>query len=138
MISPQLAVKDVDAAVAFYTQKLGFKHDFSMAGPDGTNNFGWVSLGKGNFGLGHDPQTYDKGKGVVFVISVPDDVNLDTYYEEIQGRGVAIVEPIQDQYWGDRTFTVHDLDGYILMFAKTLQQLPLDEVQSVHEKVTQN
>jgi PhnB protein len=127
MIYPQLAVQDVDASVAFYTQKLGFKLDFTMPDADGKNTFAWVSLGKAAFGLQFDPTLSQRGNGVVFMVMVDEAFDLDQYYADVQAKGVTIVEPIQDQYWGDRTFTVHDPDGYVLTPAKTTKMVNMEE-----------
>ena len=32
----------------------------------------------------------------------------------------AIAEEITDQFWGDRTFSVRDPNGYVLMFARNV------------------
>ena len=62
MISPILPIKDVDRSVAFYTEKLGFKHDFSMSDPDGVNTFAFVSLGPAAFiGLSRDEKLTQRG-----------------------------------------------------------------------------
>lgn len=130
MIAPILAVKDVDASVEFYTQKLGFDHDFSMQGPDGKNTFAFVNMGqrKINIGLSLDPPLEYRGRGVVLMLYVPDETDLDQYYADVQKRGVAIAEPIKDEYWGDRVFTVHDPDGFVLSFCKTVKQVPAEEI----------
>lgn len=130
MIAPVLAVKDVDAAVAFYTQKLGFSHDFSMPGPDGKNTFAFVNLGqkKINIGLSLDPPLEHRGRGVVFMLYVPDEIDLDQYYADLQKQDVNITEPIKDEYWGDRVFTIRDPDGFVLSFCKTVKQMSVEEV----------
>ena len=130
MINPMLAVKDVDASVKFYTEKLGFKHDFSMPGPDGKTFFGWVSLGKAAFGLQFVPDLDHRGNGVVFMIAVPEDTDIDQYYADVQKKGVNITDPIKDEYWGDRTFSVHDPDGYVLTPFKTVKQVSMEEIMA--------
>ena len=132
MIHPQLAVKDVDVSVEFYTKKLGFKHDFSMPGPDGKNAFAWVSLGSSiSFGLTLVPELDHRGNGITFMLNMPEDINLDTYYADVQKNGVKIVEPIMDQYWGDRTFTVHDPDGYVIIPTRTVKMVSMEEAMAV-------
>jgi PhnB protein len=137
MITPMLAVKDVDASVAFYTEKLGFKHDFSMPGPDGKNAFGWVSLGKAAFGLELVPELDHRGNGVVFMIAVPEEMDIDQYYAAVQKKGVKIVEAIQDKYWGDRTFSVHDPDGYVLTPFKTVKTVSMEDIIAAGSTQTQ-
>jgi PhnB protein len=132
MIAPQLAVKDVDAAVEFYTKKLGFKHDFSMPGPDGKNAFAWVSWGDTTaFGLSLVTDLEHRGNGVTFMVYVPEGMDIDTYYADVEKNGVNIVEPIKDQYWGDRTFTVHDPDGYVIIPTRVVKMVSMEEAMAV-------
>ena len=131
MISPILSVKDVDSSVKFYTEKLGFEHTFSMPDESGVNSFAFVNLGQTiNIGFNRDADKAGKGDGVDFMIYVDDDTDLDALYNEIKGRGVTMLQEIADQYWGDRTFALHDLDKYRLTFAKTTKQVPIAEIEA--------
>jgi uncharacterized glyoxalase superfamily protein PhnB len=132
MIFPVLAVKNLDASVKFYTEKLGFKLDFNFAGPDGKNAFASVSLpGNNSLMLSAVDNLEQRGHGVVLMLYLADDKDLDTYYKEVQVKGVSITQPIKDEYWGDRVFSLTDPDGYVLSFAKTTQQLSNDDVAKV-------
>ena len=130
MIMPILAVKDVDASIAFYTRQLGFKNDFTLPGNDGQNAFAGVSMGSAAFGLSRVADLEHRGHGVAFMVYVPQETDLDAYYADVQSRHTKIVEAIQTQYWGDRNFTVHDPDGYVVMLSKTVKQVPLEELQA--------
>jgi PhnB protein len=117
MIFPVLAVKDIDASVKFYTDKLGFKLDFNLAGPDGKNTTAALSLGEGNsMMLSSDAALQNRGQGVVLMIYLPDSKDINAYYQDTQAKGVSITQPIKDEYWGDRVFSLTDLDGYYLSF----------------------
>lgn len=128
MIMPILAVKDVDASIAFYKDVLGFNHDFSMPGPDNKTSFAGVSLGKAAFGLSLEPEAAKGGEGVVFMVYVADDADLDAYYAEVESRGAKIEQPIKDEYWGDRVFSLRDPSGYYLSMCKTVRQMSAEEI----------
>ncbi len=128
MIMPILSVKDIEASIAFYRDMLGFNHDFTMPGPDGTPTFAGVSLGKAAFGLDLQPQSAKGGEGVIFMVYVADDADLDAYYAQVQARGVKIEQEIKDEYWGDRVFGVRDNSGYYLNICKTVKQMSMDEI----------
>lgn len=128
MILPILDVTDVDASVAFYTQKLGFEHAFSMPGEDGKSSYAMVNLGSATIGLNLNPATTHRGSGVATMIYVPETTGLDPFYSEIQSKGVAIEEEIADQYWGDRTFSLRDPDNYWLTFCKTVKEVSPEEI----------
>ena len=135
MIAPILAVNDVDRSIAFYTEKLAFGQDFCLAGPDGQNAFAFVSLGaEGHgvaIGLSRQLDAPKGGAGVVFMVYVPPEIDLDDYYEAVRARGVAIDADIATQYWGDRSFTVRDPDGYILQISKTVEETDMEKVRAV-------
>jgi len=129
MILPMLAVKNYDASVKFYTEKLGFTSAFTMQGPDGSNIFGFIKMGESvQIGLTHDPALKDRGNGVVLML-YPDEFDIDAYYGKVKGNGVAITEELKTEYWGDRVFSVKDPDGYYLTFGKTVQTVPMDVIQ---------
>lgn len=127
MVFPIIACSDMQRSIAYYTDKLGFNLTMSMPGESGPS-FAIVQLGAAMVALSADPSQYERGKGVVFMIYVAEDADLDAYYADVKARGVAIAEPIADQYWGDRSFTVLDPDGYVLSLCKTVKQMSPDEI----------
>lgn len=132
MIIPVLAVQDVDASVAFYTTKLGFETLYVIAGAGDKSGFAAVKLGDQNqLAFEAIDATPPVGNGVVLMIYPPEEVNLDQFYSDVQNRGVVMSEPLHDAYWGDRTFTVNDPDGYVLMFAATVRQVPMYEIETI-------
>ncbi len=134
MILPILSVKDVDASVAFYTEKLGFAHSFSMPGEDGKTVFAFVNLGEAVvIGLSLDPALANRGAGVDLMLYLPDDKDLDQHYQGVRSKGVAVAEQIGDRYWGDRTYALHDPDGYRLTFARTVKQMSPEEVMAMQQ-----
>jgi predicted enzyme related to lactoylglutathione lyase len=47
--------------------------------------------------------------------------NADALYEEFGQKGVTIVQPICDQEYGCRDFTIRDCNGYTLGFGQDMQ-----------------
>lgn len=133
MIMPILAVSDLEKSLSFYTEKLGFEKMISFPGPDGSLVFAFVGLGPAvNIGLQLSPTPEGtRGDGAVFMIYLPDGQEIDPYYEQVKAKGVAIETEIADQYWGDRTFSVKDPDGFYLTLAKSVKQVPIDEIEKV-------
>jgi PhnB protein len=139
MIAPILAVKDVDASLAFYIEKLGFEKVFVMQGPDGKSTFAYVSIGYlGQIGLDARQAAAPLGSGVVFMIYPPEEVDLDKLYADVQSRGVAIAKPLRDEYWGDRTFSVKDPDGYCLTFSVTEANEPAGQFADIMKNFAQS
>ena len=46
--------------------------------------------------------------------------NADALYEEFQQKGVTVTQPICDQPYGCREFTIRDCNGYTLGFGQDL------------------
>ncbi|MBX3118633.1 MAG: VOC family protein [Fimbriimonadaceae bacterium] len=131
MIIPILAVESVEASSAFYTHNLGFSELFNMPGEDGSAMFAMVSSGPGvNVGLSKQPGLANKGVGAVFMLYVSEETDIDAYYEEVKSRGTAIEKEIGDEFWGDRTFSVKDPDGYYVSLCKTVKQVSIEAIQS--------
>ena len=130
MVYPILSAKNVDASIAFYTEKLGFKQEMAMPNGDGVTAMAFVSLGKEMLGFSV-ADTPNAGQGVVFMISVPEDANIDDVYKSVQSKGVTIEEPIKTEYWGDRTFSVKDPDGFYICLFKTVHQPDMEHVAAV-------
>lgn len=133
MIMPILSVKDVNAAVAFYRDVLGFEVRTVMQGADGQDNFAIVNFDKADFGLSLQPATAKGGEGVAFMVYVANDRDIDAYYSKVKGKTSNIYEELHDEYWGDRLFALRDADGYSLSFCKTTQQMEMSEIADAHK-----
>lgn len=131
MIMPILSVKNVDDSLAFYVQQLGFQQDVLFPGPDGKNAFAIVHLGTSTIGLGLNQTLNQRGQGVDFMVYVPDELDLDVYFGDVQKRGAKIRQAIKDEYWGDRSFGVNDPDGYVLYLTRTVKQVANEEIAAV-------
>ena len=127
MIMPTLKVADLDASIAFYCDVLGFTKVLSLPDADGKDAYAIVNLGDGtDIGLQVDPATYVSGKGIDLMVYVPEAVDLEVRYAEVQGK-VEITAPLETKYWGDQLFSVTDPDGYLISMCKNVQQLSPEE-----------
>jgi catechol 2,3-dioxygenase-like lactoylglutathione lyase family enzyme len=119
-ISPFFIVSNVDRAVAFYRDKLGFETRlqqpeqnpfFAIVGRDGAQLF--VKSDQGTPSLPnckrHPSMRWD-----AFVYS--DDP--DGLAAEFAGRGAAFSVPLKDTHDGLRGFEISDPDGYVLFFGR--------------------
>jgi uncharacterized glyoxalase superfamily protein PhnB len=131
MIEPVLNVPDVDAAVRFYTDTLGFASGSTLPGPDGKAVFGTVLWGQAMLMFqSEQPSAAQSPRGVHFelYLGVPDDQDIDALYAGLQAKRITVTLPIKDEYWGARTFQIEDLNGFRLRFGKTVRQMSVEEV----------
>ena len=133
MLSPTLMVRDMEKSIEFYTETLGFENTFKMPDPEGNlihANLVWknvhIMLGPTTW-LAEELIPY-RGAGVDFYILSDADNDIDAYYTMLKEKGVNIVKEIEDQFWGDRMFSIKDPDGYQLTFAKTLREVSPEEM----------
>jgi len=125
MLSPILACVSVPNAIEYYTQKLGFELAWSMPPNDkGETEFAGVKLADVEILLGITEgfvkaEDMDKrGIGIQIYINLPNSVSIDDLYATAQKHGAIITRELQTREWGERVFTLNDLDGYNLMFAQ--------------------
>lgn len=106
-----LAVRDIPAAIDFYTKQLGFQLTFTWGDPP---TFAGVNLGKVQMFLQKgtpDP----KGCCVYFLVG-----DADVLYEFHRAQGVEVAQEIGDREYGIRDYAVRDLNGYYLSFGHHL------------------
>ena len=124
---PTLMVTNVDASLAFYSEKLGLRSDLRLQGDDGETFLGSVEVGDTVIMFEspdpRDPPEARRGahSGVKLTICFPENHDLDAFYAELRSKAVFIACEIGDRFWGNRDFTVVDPDGYHLIFARPLR-----------------
>jgi len=125
LVAPELFVADVDAAVRFYTEKLGFEL-VRREQDGGRGTFAIVALGEaivmladqGHYGpMGGGDSAGPRGSAIDIRFVVAD---VDAVYARCKATDVAIALDIADRYYGLRDFIVRDLNGYRLRFAAPL------------------
>ena len=104
--TPELPVRDVEAAQHYYRERLGF--DIAWYHEDG--RIGAVSRGDCAIFF---RETSDDIHASVFWIFAED---IDEAHAELSERGADIIDPIENKPWGMRQFTVRDLHGNLFHF----------------------
>jgi catechol 2,3-dioxygenase-like lactoylglutathione lyase family enzyme len=115
---PQLYVSDMEAAIAFYVCKLGFKVVFSCGEPP---FYAQVACDGARLNLRKvSGPVFDSG----FRSREPDalcaTLTLDDagpLFLEFQNAGIVFHQPLKTEPWGARTFIVRDPDGNLIAFA---------------------
>lgn len=109
-----LPVSDLDAAIDFYTNKLGFWLAFKWGDPP---SMAGVNLGHGTQIFLHKGMPNPDGCGMYFVVG-----DADELYEFHKANGVEIVVVPGDRNYGLRDYGVRDLYGYKLDFGHRLPE----------------
>jgi uncharacterized glyoxalase superfamily protein PhnB len=113
-VIPVVLVDDVEAALRYYTEKLGFQITFTTP---------WNYAGVGRDGLelhigkGDGQRPYNRGANIYFMVE-----GLDALADDLRERGAITTEQIIEQVYGLRELHVIDPFGYHLAFAEPLQK----------------
>ncbi len=120
---PHLTVKNADQSLAFYRDVC----QFSLKNqPEKQNNeivHAEMMLGDATIMMapegawGSDkksPKTTGVPSNISLYIYVED---VDAHYEHAKQRGAEILSAPENMFWGDRFYTLRDLDGYEWSFA---------------------
>jgi len=132
---PTLMVNDVEESSNFYQNALGFKHIFTMPGPDGQPSLvhlRWVKYADLLITKSRDNKELPgpKGVGISLNFNMLEHFNgdMDAFAKYAQDHGANINGPL-DQPWNVREVTVTDPDGYKLVFTMPINlNLSFDEV----------
>ena len=115
-IAPQFLVDDLDAAIAYYRDKLGFEVDFKY------ESF-YASVTRDGFAihlkcaakLAADRDHRRQHEHLDAYISVS---GVRELFRELESRGARVLQPLQERPWGCVDFYVEDPEGYILCFSE--------------------
>jgi PhnB protein len=116
-ITPYLIIKGAAAAIDFYKKAFGATELFRM--PDATGK----GIGHAEIKIGdspimmadEQPEMYRSpqslgGTPVSLMLYVDD---VDTVFPRAISAGAKVVKPVQDQFYGDRSGTLHDPFGHL-------------------------
>lgn len=114
--APQLLVDNLDDALIFYEQRLGFSRDFVY-----DDFYAGVSRDGALIHLKCAPKLEaerarrkaEEHLDAYLVVS-----GLRELHDELVGRGAPITKPLEERPWGARDFYVEDPDGHILCFGE--------------------
>lgn len=125
-VIPSFWVDSIEPLRNFYLEKLGFGHMMGVVGKDGkldfcivTRDSAMIMLGRPEDRIEGTAEKYPTRRPIEIYVNVKD---VDRFHAEVKERGVAIVDPLTTQWWGDRTFAVKDPYGYQLWFFQTVSE----------------
>jgi lactoylglutathione lyase len=106
---PILQVSDVQRALGFYCDLLGFERAYSFPSDDDPQ-FASLAIDGGKLGLGATDDPIESGSTSIWLYT--DDV--DAAVADLREAGVRVVAEPADQPWGERMASVADPDGYVV------------------------
>lgn len=115
-IAPQFLVDDLDEAIRYYRDRLGFDVDFVYE-----SFYAGVSRDGSSIHLKCAPKTIsdrENRRSNEHLDAYVDVSDVDTLYQDISARNAKVTKDLGDRPWKCRDFYVEDADGYILCFSE--------------------
>jgi uncharacterized glyoxalase superfamily protein PhnB len=115
-IAPQFLIDDLDRAIAYYRDRLGFELDFKY------ESF-YAGISRDGFAI----HLKEAAKLPAERAHRKENEHLDAYiavsgvrglFSELQTRGAEVIRPLEERPWACVDFYVQDPDGYILCFSE--------------------
>jgi len=117
-IAPQFLVDNLDRAIAYYVDKLGFELDFTY------ESF-YASVSRDGFAIhlkcapktAADREHRRQNEHLDAYVAVS---GVRGLFSELQTRGAQVMKPLQEEPWACVDFYVEDPDGNILCFSEPI------------------
>ena len=120
-LTTSITVSNVKAAAAFYQKAFGFAKKLMMNGPDGNVVHAELTLRDASLMLGPESPEWGArsaktlGGSPATLYLLTEDV--DKTFAKALKLGATAKQPVMDMFWGDRSGTLVDPDGYTWMIA---------------------
>jgi catechol 2,3-dioxygenase-like lactoylglutathione lyase family enzyme len=123
-IAPAIRVSNMDEAVAFYRDLLGFEpareinpeHNSLRRGDSGLMLEAVADFYSPSYNAAIRERLGKPGPTALYIEAS----DLDALHDRVTAAGVAILDPIADRDWGQREFTIADPAGNWLTFWRRL------------------
>jgi uncharacterized glyoxalase superfamily protein PhnB len=115
-IAPQFLVDDLNRAIAYYRDKLGFELDFvyeSFYAAVSRDGYAIHLKCAPKSAADRDHRKQNEHLDAYIAVS-----GVEGLFRELQMRGARILKPLDEQPWACLDFYIEDADGYILCFSQ--------------------
>jgi len=137
-ITPALIVKDGNAAIEFYKKGFGAEERHRMKSPDGRIGHAELRIGDSIVMLTDEfpemkclsPKSIG-GSPVSMYIYVED---VDDTINKAVSAGAKVLDPVKDQFWGDRHGRIEDPFGHLWFIATHKKDLSSEEMKKAAEE----
>ncbi len=116
-IAPQFLVDDLEKAVAYYRDALGFDVDFVYESFYAGVSRDGASIHLKSAAKTISDRTYRRENE--HLDAYVDVSNVDALFDDLSVRNAIVTKKLEDRPWQCRDFHVEDIDGYILCFSES-------------------
>lgn len=137
MLVPHLVVDDAAAALDFYAKAFGAEEMVRIPGPDGKLIHAAFQINGVMLFLNDDFPEMNDGKSTTPTALGGTPVTIHLHGAEVDARfqraldaGATVVNPLEDQFWGDRYGVVRDPFGHQWSLAETVREVDMAEMMA--------
>lgn len=137
-VTPYLIIQGASDAIEFYKKAFGATEIMRMAGPDGRVGHAEISIGDSKIMLAdeHPEMGYRSpksigGTGVSLMLYIE---KVDEVFKRALAAGGQELQPLKDQFYGDRSGTLEDPFGHVWTVGTHVEDVPPEEMQQRAEK----
>ena len=132
-VTPSLFVAGAAKAIEFYQKALNAEERYRFPAPDGTIMHAEIKIGDSILMLSDEMPDYG-GKGPKSLGGTPVGFfvykeNVDEAWKQALKAGGKEVQPLMDQFWGDRAGCFEDPFGHKWWLAQHLEDLSPEELR---------
>ena len=128
-VTPYLSVQGAAGAIAFYKKAFGAKEVMRMPGPKGTIGHAEIQIGDSRIMLADEfPEMNFRAPRSIG--GTPVNIHLyvedaDKVVEKAVAAGAKLLQPVADQFYGDRTGSLEDPFGHVWHVATHTEDIPM-------------
>ena len=134
-VTPYLMIKGAARAIDYYKRAFGAEEMMRMADPDGRVRHAEIRIGDSRLMISDEfPEEFPQFRSAESMGGSP--MNIYLYVEDVDAlcrRAIAAggqeIEPVADQFYGDRRGGVRDAFGYVWWIATHKEDVSLEEIR---------
>lgn len=129
-----LFYKDPFAALDFLEKAFGFERTMVITDADGNLGHAEMRFGDGYLMIGGEWTDYvaspaSTGGRNTQSIHVHLDGGVDEHCDRAVAAGAVVVRPLEDQFYGDRTYSARDPEGHVWSFAQNQRYVSREDAE---------
>ncbi|MBC8120158.1 MAG: VOC family protein [Burkholderiaceae bacterium] len=132
-VTPYMTVRDCVAAIDFYRRAFGAEKTMQLDMPDGKIAHAEIRIGDSIVMMTEENEAWGNkspqalgGSPMFLMIYVPD---VDASFRKAIAAGATEVQPVKDQFYGDRSGTLKDPYGFQWTLSTHLEEVSTEEAQ---------
>ncbi|MEX0762018.1 MAG: VOC family protein [Dehalococcoidia bacterium] len=133
-ITSAVYYRDPKAALEWLEKAFGFQRQMVITDDEGNVGHAEMNFGNASIMVGGEWADWVKSPGSVGgantqSIHVQLEEDVDAHCARARAAGATIQQEPEDQFYGDRTYRVVDLEGHVWNFGRTIRQVSREEAE---------